>query len=1446
MGSSEMEDDSLCQHSGHSSKLSLHDKKTSHENDLELDLGVSATPLSHSAARHKMAVKPKRTHGAPRRRRIQQLAGPSPLPSTPELNEESSGRSASPDVRSSNQDFTASDELNTVTATTDFTADQATAWPSDDGMKSVANPLPAETQLKSASLPPGLALTPEMSNAESPITPALTKVKRCNSSIAQRQSELATAAMQHLQRSISEQEYNYSTRTTIQHQSRTIISAETDSSKGLLKGDSQRKIIQEVGEEEDMKEDDSGDDILLKEKDREDKKKDDSSFFSRLIRRSGKKKKEISQDIDSLSNNSSYSNKTVVSDAPSVVPKRIDLKGRYANETVTDYPVNLPPTHYPPIKPHTGKVGGTRSTPASRQRVMPINIPASPEGQRKAETNREMEEVTVGLPLPTSPSTAAPEPETIGKTVQEPVPVNRMQISYSTSPPKPTWPESSVHNRTSDLPFYALNKINSSSEIIPSWREGPETKLVDNAGWPADREHGITEVQHFRSKLRIAGLSSYQQRVTQISSDLRGDEREYTSLIDTMSSEESAEVAAARQNAVKKSKSFRREVDIPHLSHNLPLFTGETETDTSSRQEFAARKYENEQLKTPMFDNTSSQHMSYSENAPDRKDGEKIETSDFHGRLFTKNSITARSVLKESSNIAENSPVARICNSRHPDRMMKKSASLDSIGSFGETKKSPSPDNYVSYKKSSSSESINSYTQQVTVPVYAEAISITHNTRKEEEETASDMEEKRTLPFTEVSPLTTAQPSQLSNKDKVTLSEVPKPIPPTALPIKPSIPESSKPPIDITAKPSEPNSRPTSLPVDKNVGKIPSEKGEQSQNSTSQRVQTSRIRSLGSSSSVEHVPEFLKVQLNRVDSKPATTSMVFDGTERNCSPLKSIDNKQIGLKRKESLGKLLEKNETMENTPKDAEVITTASVQIPIIRERKSSKEDLLSGGNVVFDSQTEANPIKIIESGVIHDVNVDNDTTSKITENNVVVETISSPQKQRSKSLTANPVNISARKFSVVSISSNVNASTPPSKPVLKKQAMSLDAVDNRKNIMKKQMSQDIEDNSIAEKLHTEEGPATAITADVTGLRKKANTKECTSWKDDDSTISSDKSSEGGTVEVVLRSKKIISTRDFGIKREEEQQQVLAEKRISGVKSVISQEGKKLGLRKEDENQSEKRVSGGENSNSQETNSSAPSEVVLRKKSLSREISRGSGKDEEPELLKVFARRSLKLKDSECEALGQQVSAKAKIDSTSDQQGTKSRDSDKENEGGDSPREERKKQMIKEPLAESKIHIESSEPPPILKSSSGGISHANTPRNGNIVTGSNKYQRSLSSGVTLNNENGTQNNESSLIYRKENPVTSPDKRQRNRTVPESPKTDSGIEKTPHRAWANNIFKEKEIDITNNDTKRSNVEKIASQGDTNGDDNNIPRFKRIQQRKEEWELRAQQAKKTLP
>jgi hypothetical protein len=118
-----------------------------------------------------------------------------------------------------------------------------------------------------------------------------------------------------------------------------------------------------------------------------------------------------------------------------------------------------------------------------------------------------------------------------------------------------------------------------------------------------------------------------------------------------------------------------------------------------------------------------------------------------------------------------------------------------------------------------------------------------------------------------------------------------------------------------------------------------------------------------------------------------------------------------------------------------------------------------------------------------------------------------------------------------------------------------------------------------------------------------------------------------------------------------------------------------------------------------------------------------------------------------------------------------------------------------------------------------------------------------------MNNEHTVQNNDVNVIHCKENPVVSPDKRQRSRTIPESPNTELNLDKMPHRAWAN-ICKETDLDITNSETKRASAEKINSEGENktvsgNNDDSSVPRFKRIQQRKEEWEMRAQQALKKL-
>jgi len=91
---------------------------------------------------------------------------------------------------------------------------------------------------------------------------------------------------------------------------------------------------------------------------------------------------------------------------------------------------------------------------------------------------------------------------------------------------------------------------------------------------------------------------------------------------------------------------------------------------------------------------------------------------------------------------------------------------------------------------------------------------------------------------------------------------------------------------------------------------------------------------------------------------------------------------------------------------------------------------------------------------------------------------------------------------------------------------------------------------------------------------------------------------------------------------------------------------------------------------------------LVLRRKSLVQQK-----QEDEPELMKVFARRSLKLKDSELESLTQQLQEHAdqmeKAEKTESSNNSinisKSRDSDKENLSDSSPLEERKRSLSKE-----------------------------------------------------------------------------------------------------------------------------------------------------------------------
>lgn len=223
---------------------------------------------------------------------------------------------------------------------------------------------------------------------------------------------------------------------------------------------------------------------------------------------------------------------------------------------------------------------------------------------------------------------------------------------------------------------------------------------------------------------------------------------------------------------------------------------------------------------------------------------------------------------------------------------------------------------------------------------------------------------------------------------------------------------------------------------------------------------------------------------------------------------------------------------------------------------------------------------------------------------------------------------------------------------------------------------------------------------------------------------------------------------------------------------------------------------------------------VVLRRKSLVKQKA-----EEEPELMKVFARRSLKLKDSESEELSQEVKAMVEENATESLQ--KSRDSDKENHT-DSPPEERKKSVIakefpvkvetrrksigKEPLAETKF-VETTEV--TLRKP---------------VVANNKfaaYQRTIS----MNTPKVTEVVNSDLKIKKQS------------SFHERPKTDN---------WFLNLKKQEEgIDAEKKIVSDEII--ISPKSDFINEEEFTIKPKNFNQRKAEWEKRAQEAlKKNVP
>ncbi|CAK1589333.1 unnamed protein product [Parnassius mnemosyne] len=151
VGSSEMDEDSSSGHH-HSHDHSARSDHSDLYNSSEPPSGVA--PLSHSAAKHKMAVRPRRTHGAPRRKKNNPIAA-SALPITPELNEEMI-RSTTPEVTQKTLEVvTESFSSSTTSKHQMFVKEQHQQMNRE--LQRVLEPS-NDTKMKSSSLPPGLAL----------------------------------------------------------------------------------------------------------------------------------------------------------------------------------------------------------------------------------------------------------------------------------------------------------------------------------------------------------------------------------------------------------------------------------------------------------------------------------------------------------------------------------------------------------------------------------------------------------------------------------------------------------------------------------------------------------------------------------------------------------------------------------------------------------------------------------------------------------------------------------------------------------------------------------------------------------------------------------------------------------------------------------------------------------------------------------------------------------------------------------------------------------------------------------------------------------------------------------------------------------------------------------------------------------------------------------------
>ncbi|KAM3958333.1 LOW QUALITY PROTEIN: uncharacterized protein ACR2FA_007659 [Aphomia sociella] len=264
VGSSEMDEDSSSGHH-HSHDHSARSDQSDIYNTSEPPTGVA--PLSHSAAKHKMAVRPRRTHGAPRRKKNNPIAG-SALPITPELNEEMI-RSTTPEVSHKTSEVV-TESFSSSTTTKHMIVKEQHQLLNRELQRVLETP--SDTKLKSSS-PPGLALSQLM--GQSPAKLSIAESETPRSSIKRSKSSSQGQSLR-----------DGSPKTQVSSEMNTYHSEER-----MTKYRTDKKYAEESCLEKKSKSEKKIENEVIKSS------KKEESFFSRLLlRKSGKKSKKDQTD----------------------------------------------------------------------------------------------------------------------------------------------------------------------------------------------------------------------------------------------------------------------------------------------------------------------------------------------------------------------------------------------------------------------------------------------------------------------------------------------------------------------------------------------------------------------------------------------------------------------------------------------------------------------------------------------------------------------------------------------------------------------------------------------------------------------------------------------------------------------------------------------------------------------------------------------------------------------------------------------------------------------------------------------------------------------------------------------------------------------------------------------------------------------------------------------